>query len=366
MSRIHEIALGAWGRRTARGLLTLALQSSVLAWVSVAVGEEESRAADVAGARELAIEGLKLADANQCAAAIDRLSRAEKLHHAPIVLGRLGECEVAVGRLVDGTENLRRMLREPPAANAPAAVTKARERAQSVLDAAKAKIATLTISVRAPTDGVTVTIDGQPVPSALFDRGRPTDPGTHVLEATAEGCLPTSRQVELGPGEKSEIVLTLVSDPRANAVRNVVHSDTRVPVAENGHHERRPASVTEPAVRPPPQRPSHLASYVLWSVGTAAGTVGGILGYLALKDANALKQQCPNNICPSSAEETLASTRREATASTILLAGGGAALAVGTVLYLVKGSSAEQVHPSATARLRPVFGASGIGVHGDF
>ena len=64
-------------------------------------------------ARGLAVEGLKLADAGKCPEAIEKLMRAEKLHHSAIVQGRLGECQIAVGKLVDGTENLRKVMREP-------------------------------------------------------------------------------------------------------------------------------------------------------------------------------------------------------------------------------------------------------------
>jgi len=46
-----------------------------------AVAQNEASSADTAAARELAIEGLKLADAGHCAQAIDKLFRAEKLRH---------------------------------------------------------------------------------------------------------------------------------------------------------------------------------------------------------------------------------------------------------------------------------------------
>jgi hypothetical protein len=147
-------------RRTLRAGVVATLLTAAI-WPAAARAEEESRSADVAAARELAIEGLKLADAGQCAQAIDRLSRAEKLHHAPIVLGRLGECEIAEGKIVDGTENLRRLLREPLPSNPPPALVKARERAQTALDGAKPKIAFIAISVRESDKDVTVKIDGE-------------------------------------------------------------------------------------------------------------------------------------------------------------------------------------------------------------
>jgi len=43
---------------------------------------EGDDAAETAAARSLAVEGLKLADSGKCADAIEKLSRAEKLHHA--------------------------------------------------------------------------------------------------------------------------------------------------------------------------------------------------------------------------------------------------------------------------------------------
>ena len=92
-------------------------------------------AEDKAAARTLGTEGIKLANAGDCAGAVDKLARAEALYHAPTILGRLGECQVALGKLVEGTENLNRVIREPLPANAPPAYAQARDRAQGVLDA---------------------------------------------------------------------------------------------------------------------------------------------------------------------------------------------------------------------------------------
>ena len=84
----------------------------------------------MAAARALGIEGMKLADSGKCEDAIDRLSRSEQLHHAPSVLERLGECQVATGKYVDGTESLQRVVREELPPNAPAVFVAAKARAQ--------------------------------------------------------------------------------------------------------------------------------------------------------------------------------------------------------------------------------------------
>ena len=134
------------------------------------------------------------------------------------MLGRLGECQIEEGKIVDGTEDLQRLLHETLPTNPPASLNRARERAQLALEAAKPRIAVLTIAVRGPTENVTVTVDGQPVPSLLLDRDRPTDPGEHLIEATSPGYFKASRRLSINEGERQEITLKLRVDPQGTAI----------------------------------------------------------------------------------------------------------------------------------------------------
>src|SRR5882672_3862538 len=210
-------------RRITRSLVS---RTAVSAWLgcclqlvaperALAQGAEAS-AADVAAARTLAVEGVKLAQAGKCDEAVDKLERAEKLHHAPIVLSALGECKVAQGKFVEGTEMLRKVLREPLPDHPSPAQLKAYEHAQATLDAAAPKIGRLTISVAAQGEAQpAVTVDGEPVPAALLGAERPTDPGEHVVEATAAGYLKSSAKVTLSEGDKKSVKLELERDPAA-------------------------------------------------------------------------------------------------------------------------------------------------------
>ncbi|HEY5961811.1 MAG TPA: hypothetical protein VIV60_34870, partial [Polyangiaceae bacterium] len=290
--------------------------------------------------------------------------------HAPIVLGRLGECEIADGKIVDGTEALRRLLREPLPKDPPPPLLKARERAQIALDAAKPKIAYITIMVREPTENVTVTVDGQPVPAALFERSRPTDPGDHVIEAAAPGYVNWSKQFSLAAGEKQEIALKLAADPAAIAAAKASPTETAATNSEPKATRvagRPVAPIQSPPSNPePPESPSYAPSYVLWSVGAAAAAVGGVFGYLALKDKRDLESQCTNGICAQALQGELDSAKHEALASTILLAGGGGLIAIGTVVYLLTGPSQEKPPSDATATLRPTIGLGQVGLRGVF
>src|SRR3954463_6345420 len=100
------------------------------------MAQDQPSAGDVALARSLGLEGVQLAEAGNCSAAIDKFQRAEALFHAPTILVRLGECQVATGKVVLGTESLQRVVREALPPKAPKAFADAQVRAQKSLDAA--------------------------------------------------------------------------------------------------------------------------------------------------------------------------------------------------------------------------------------
>ncbi|HEX7670644.1 MAG TPA: hypothetical protein VF395_13715, partial [Polyangiaceae bacterium] len=203
------------GSRFFAGLTTLGLIQCALAGVAHAEGNDPA-AADTAAARALAVDGMKLALAGRCEDAIGKLERAQKLHPAPVILEQLGQCHIALGRIVEGTEMLRKLLLDPLPPHASPAISKAYERAQATLETALPKIASLTITVNAPDDAaVAVVVDGQPVPPALLGAARPTNPGDRLIEATAPGYLKASAKVTLGNGGRRSVALELERDPAA-------------------------------------------------------------------------------------------------------------------------------------------------------
>ena len=80
----------SWRQRWLALGLVSTLTSSLVA--PAAFAQDQPQAENVAAARSLGMQGIKLADAGDCQGAIEKLSRAESLYHAPSILGRLGEC----------------------------------------------------------------------------------------------------------------------------------------------------------------------------------------------------------------------------------------------------------------------------------
>ncbi|MEI9949922.1 MAG: hypothetical protein WDO74_13320 [Pseudomonadota bacterium] len=337
----------SWSRITIAALGTGLLQLSLL---GVANAEEDS-ATEIAAARTLAVDGLKLAQAGKCEEAIPKLERSEKLHHSAIVLSRLGECQVSEGKLVEGTEMLRKVLREPLPANPSPALSKAYERAQIVLDAAKPKISGLTISVSAPPGAeLRLVVDGVVVANTLVDSELPADPGDHVVEASAPGFLKATARVTLGSADKKSVTLKLEADPNAPA-------PTPLGAAEAGSAAAAQAAPSKAAAPPatppeaPAQAPNHTAAYVSWGVGLVGVGVGTAFGVMALKGKSDLNGQCTDNTCPPSSGGDVDSAKRNGNISTVAFAVGGAGLLLGTVLYFsIGGSSAEAHAYSAPAR----------------
>ena len=376
---------GRWGQgRRGRGLAGV-LATLLAALPAVAGAQDASSAEETAAARSLALEGLKLADAGRCDEAIEKLARAEKLHHAPVVLGRLGECQVARGQLVEGTETLRRVLREAVPANPPAVLVKARERAQAVLDRAKGRIGTLNIVLKGgPTGnaGVLVNVDGEPMNLALLEVDRPTDPGFHVVEAGAPGYLSTSARVGLTAGDRQSVVIHLEPDPNAAPVVQPESSATETapsPSAPDGS----PAAASPPSEGPlradaaetsALDEPDYTAAYVAWGVGAAGVVVGSVLGLVAISGKNDLEAECDGNLCPESSRDRLDSARSAGTAATISFAVGGLGLGLGTFLYFnAAPSNSERAARRATQQASaPSWSASAwvglgrVGVSGEF
>lgn len=314
--------------------LALLAAVAISTFAATAHADGEPTAADLSAARALGQEGVTLADGGDCVAASEKLARAEKIFHAPTTLARLGECQIATGRLVEGTESLRRVIREVLPPNAPNAFRAAQERARETLDEATPRIARLKIAVAARADAaLTVRVDGEPMPLANLNTDRPMDPGEHVVEASAPGFTKATQKIYLAEGGVDSVAMTLEVDPNA-------------PVASKGGAASG----------------SRLPAYLAFGAGAVSLGVGAAFGLAALSAKSDLDAACRNEICPRSEQNSLGSVKTLATVSTIGFVAGVVGLGAG-VYFLLTGRAAPA---PATATVRTWIGVSGGGVGGTF
>lgn len=335
--------------------------TSLVAIVAVTVASLPSLAhaqdsENIAAARSLGIQGVKLAEEGKCKEAIEKLERAEALYHAPTILGRLGECQVQIGQIVRGTENLNKVVREQLAANAPKAFVDAQERARRVLDAALPRIAYLTVNIEPAGTQAEVMVGTTPVPHALIGAERPTDPGTHEVSASAPGYLPAKASVRLAEGAHEQVTLKLEPDP--NAAVEPAPGPTPTEPPPSGTPLLPPASASTSG-----SSGGKTAGYILLGLGGAGLVVGSVTGAIAMGDASDLKKKCDDDKPGNCEQGDIDSAKSVALVSTISFGVGAAAGIVGVILLATSGKSETAAQREG---IRPYVGLGNAGLTGRF
>jgi hypothetical protein len=322
-----------------------------------------------ASARLLGTDGVRLAMAGDCRNAVDKLTRAEAIIHAPTTALPLAKCQIQLGKIVAGTEILNRLFNEVLPANAPEPWLEAKRQVQPLLDAETPKIPKLRIHVDRPATGaedLQVTVDGEPVPSVILDNDRATDPGTHHVAASASGFASAAADVSLTEGQSRSVSLKLEPLPGGPAsAPGALEPPPATPTAETPA----PAAPATPEA-PASSSPNRVPAYVVLGIGGAGIVVGTIFGILALGTKSSLDSDCPagRDACPPSKKsdvDSLNSTlQTNALLSTVGLGVGVLGVGIGTVLFVSAKSDGSP--KSAHLEMRPWVGPGLAGLTGSF
>jgi hypothetical protein len=336
--------------------------SLLLCGVVASPARAQSDSESIAAARALGIEGFKLAEAGNCVEAEDKLTKAEKLHHAVTTQVRLGECQISRGKLVEGTENLQKVVREVLPANAPAAFTTAQERARKLLDETKPKIGKSKVTVKGLPEGATpkVTVDGAVLNNVMLDTDRPTDPGDHKVEVTAEGYLPGTASFSLKEGASEAVTVTMQKDPSY-----VPPAPAVVTPPPQQQQTMQPTQATPPPKPAEPPKRNWVPVIAAGGVGVVGLGVWTGFGLAAMGQKSDLDSACANQVCPASSKDKLDSAKTNATIASVGLGVGAAGLVTAVVLYFVTTPKAE-TSASATATVTPLVGPTSVGLSGTF
>jgi hypothetical protein len=192
-----------------RNLVPLLL---ALAVASAAPRVHAQPADDVTRARELFVEGAKLAESGNWEAARERFAQSLKLKHAALTLYNLGIAQQETGHLVDAVESYRAFLAQPVEPATQGFVGPVR----AVLTKLEARVAHVAVEVRpADLQGVVVRIDGREVPRG----GGPwmVDPGPHEIVASVPGHGEVKQTTSVTEGVRTTLSLTLTVPPASPA-----------------------------------------------------------------------------------------------------------------------------------------------------
>ena len=190
--------------RFLRLTLTIALLAPSLARAQD--GEDERTAA----ARDLFEEGMASVAAGDLDVAADRLRRSYELRPSAVVAFNLAMALTELGRLVEATEHLRRIIRDE---EAPEAV---REAASSRLERLLPRIGRLVVTLEGPRAGARVQVSGAELPEVLIGVAHPVDPSEHIVVALRGSETVARESVTVAEGATREVTLRL---PPLPAVR---------------------------------------------------------------------------------------------------------------------------------------------------
>lgn len=339
-----------------RAALALALSLPIVVPSLAHAATDEEKAA----ARSLATQGASALNNSKFSVALDLVSRAEAIVHAPTHLLMIARAQVGLGKLVAAQETFLKLIRENLASNAPAAFKNAQATAKDELAAIEPKIAALRIVV----DGLgnrkaTVKMDDQQVPPALLGVHRPVDPGKHEVAVYPVGGSPIQASIVLGDGEKKDIRLVVPEGPPPSGV----------PLSPTDNPDGRPGGT-----RPPGDAGGGFMTPMRGAgIGVGAVGIGGVvLGAIFMakagghaSDADAAFAKCDPG-CSKAQQGAITDLDKKAASSRTIgiigLAAGGVAIA-GSVVLIVLGKP----KPAATkASVEPWFGGTSAGLRGQF
>ena len=288
---------------------------------------------DVESAKVQFTEGLELRGKNDEAGALAHFKAAYALVPSPITGLELGRTQLALGQILEGRATLLEASRMPKKDSESEKAVEARAEAAKLADEAKVRLASLQVTLDNPPKDVTLTIDDAIIPPDAATTPRVVNPGHHVIVARGDGKVGRA-EVDVQSGEQKAVPLTLVS---------------------------------EAPPPPPPVGKLQLSPLVFAGFGTAAlgVVVGGATGIGAFVVTGTVKSECPNHICPPSAQGDVDRSKALGTVATVSFIVAGAGAIAGLIGLAI--SKRRPVEPTPTSFVvRPTVGPGMLGVEGSF
>jgi hypothetical protein len=311
----------------------------------IAAVEPRARAqsdADLAAARSLFGEALADEQRGEYAAALAKFERVRAVRDTQAVRYRVATCLEGLGRLRAAVQAY---TSAAIATTSDPESTKVAQASRDAVTALEKRMAQVVVELPpgAPRD-VTVAVDAEAVSRDAIGAPLAVDPGTHDVTASAEGFTPFRTAVTIAPAARATVRIVL--DPVAPGA----------PSASNGSPPLPPA-----APDAPPASASSSDVPAIVAFGAAGILAVGTVALLVAResDIHTIESTCPGDVCATSREPDVTSTRNRALLEGPFAIGTGVAAAVsaGIGVYFVTRPRAP-----ATAAIAPWVDRSSQGV----
>lgn len=321
---------GSSARPRARksGLLALGVALGVAATQLTGTPARAQSKEELDKARAMFLEGVSLAAANNCAAALAKYQAVAKVKVTAQVAYNIAECEERLGKLVSALGSYR-LAASLVTDGKPAEVSK------NVGDRIKAlepRIPRLVI--QRTEQSSKIELDGVEIGSSQIGAENLVDPGTHVVSGKLNETEVWRESITLSEKESKTIMV-------------------KIDVAKFKPPPQPTATATVPTVTatmepPPPPPPSKVPAYIVGGAGVLSLGIGAALLGVSLGTAAELEKICgTDHDCPASEKSKYDSGRTTAGVGEALLAVGVVGVAAGVVLF-VRASGDSKPAPAAS------------------
>ncbi|MBK8259056.1 MAG: hypothetical protein IPK82_41160 [Polyangiaceae bacterium] len=323
------MSLNGCGRAPKRGLY--ALGTSLLIAVSQFSGgpAHAQSKEELDKARAMFLEGVSLAAANNCAAALGKYQAVAKVKMTANVAYNMAECQERLGKLVSALGSYR-LAASLVTDNKPAEVA---NNVGDRITSLEARIPRVVIQRTEQTSKIE--LDGVEIGTSQIGVENLVDPGTHTVSGKLGETEVWRETVQVQEKESKTVVVKI-------DLAKFKPPDRPTATAT--------ATVTATAPLPTVEPPSKVPAFVVGGIGIVSLGVGlGLMG-ASLGAASELEKICgADKNCPPSEQGKYDSGRTMAGVSTALLAVGAAGIATGVILFVVRsGGSAPQQPAVAT------------------
>ena len=292
---------------------------------------------------------------NSFADACPKLEESERIDPAVGTLLYLGECYERVGKTASAWATFREAASLATNSNQADRARVAGSRAQDL----EPKLSRLSIELApevARIAGVTVKRGAQRLEPSLYGTPLPVDPGEYRIEVSAPGyeTWSTPIKVEGGGASASVRVPGLVKGSEEAAVPAVTP-------APSGAATAPPSTVPPPAQPEPGLTTRQTLGIVIGGVGVVGLGLGTYFGVQAISKNSDAESFCKaDNLCSSQGISLTDKARKDATASNIAFAAGGALVALGVVVFVTGGRSSDTERLALVPVLAPGTAAASI------
>lgn len=289
---------------------------------------------DLDAAKKAFFEGLDLEKAEKWSEALKRFEEVAKVRMTPQVRFHIALCKEKMGLLLEALRDFEQAEADAKSEKVPTVLKEAPEHAAAI----KGRIPKLKLKLPSDVEKLSVTVDGAAIDAQGADEIA-LNPGTHKVEASAEGREPFSAEVPLAEGESKTLIIKL---------------------PKPGEPQKDPDPPPPPPTPSPKKGPPVLA-FVVGGVGVLAllGAGGFYLARSSVK--RDLDDACGEGgqHCPADRADAIANGRTYTTLTNVFAIVGLVGVSAGVVLYVTSSKGDEA--PKASLRLLPSAPGANVG-----